>query len=320
MQTELQQRNNDGDLRMHYAEKDCKRSELILSDKFRVKPVEEYEAESQYMFLTNKELQECITLNGTFFEIGSAPGGQAKALQKNGMKGVGISKPPCDGGLFLKISETRAFEHYNMDFCDANAVTEAEVLKAKSRVLRKNNGRVNFGLASAVLFPNSKVNTFKKAPIDFNTIFDSDETFMPIVTGLDNDWNIQIKNSMIKNGLGKEWNRINKSLPYIPLYRNEILFFCKTLIHGGNLLLIIGETGVELLFGILEKLNPLFEEKPLPIFPSEKFRASPQFYILWRGVRLWFFYRAQLFKNKLIIVRVIVLQLPLQKYTYTIIF
>lgn len=99
-------------------------------------------------------------------------------------------------------------------------------------------------------------------------------------------------NTSAVNGLDNKWNEINftrkeikKCLEYIPLYRNEILFFCKYLKNNGNLLLIIGETGIELLFGMLEKLNPLFNKEPAVIFPSKTFRAYPQIYILWRAVR-----------------------------------
>lgn len=79
------------------------------------------------------------------------------------------------------------------------------------------------------------------------------------------------------NVLDKKWNEIDYTrkgiktcLPYISLYRNEILFFCKYLKTSGNLFLVIGDTGIELLFGMLDKLNPLFKEKPTLIFPSPK--------------------------------------------------
>ena len=196
------------------------------------------------------------------------------------MQGVGFSKPPSAGGLVLQLKPSSAFEHHYLDFCAPNAVDDALHIISETRLLRKSDGQIDFGLASAVLWPNaqndSNMPDLDEESLDFDSDISSETgaTNQSLINGLDSGWN-RIKSKRIKN-----------CLQYIPLYRNELLFFVKTLTFGGNLLLVISSTGLELLFGILEKINPLFMEKPVPIFPSAKFRAYPLFYILWRKVQL----------------------------------
>ena len=191
------------------------------------------------------------------------------------MNGVGFSKPPSAGGLdFMLKDYENYFEHHELDFCAPNAVVVALSLISKTRLPP---GLTVLGLASAVLWPNAQ-NDSNVADLDKGSLVSNSNSsseagaIQPLINGLHSEWNLL--NS----------RRIKNCLPYIPLYRNELLLFCKKLTDDGNLLLVISSTGTELLFGILDKINPLFEEKPLPIFPSENFTSNPLFYILWRKV------------------------------------
>ena len=202
-------------------------------------------------------------------------------LQKMGLQKGALSKPPSANALLCQLKPNNAFKLHELDFCTLNAVEDARRIISDYSLPQKSNGCIDLALASVVLSPNAQNDSNMEDHLVDEWLGSyisekSDATSQSFINGLDSGWN-------------RMWSeRVKKCLQYIPLYRNELLLFCKTLTSGGTLLLVINATGLELLFGILGKINPLFMEKPVPIFPHSKFIASPLFSILWRNVRYMF--------------------------------
>lgn len=90
--TEKWKRYDDDDLYFFFKVKDIQREERSQDEENLVKPVWKYEAEANSIILKNKKLEECLTQNGTLYELGDSPGGWILVLLQHGMRGVGFSK------------------------------------------------------------------------------------------------------------------------------------------------------------------------------------------------------------------------------------